>query len=407
MSWRFQSLPDYAFPRLRALLDGITPGADEIILSIGEPQHAFPNFITEVLHEHKSEYGKYPPIDGSPALRVAAAHWLERRYRLPSDFIDPDRHILPVNGTREGLFMAALALAPDFNARDGRAAVLIPNPFYQCYAAAALAINAEPVYAPATRETGFLPDFASMAPETLARTSLVYICSPANPQGAVADLDYWTKLLELAHIYDFMIVADECYAEIYDGAPPVGVLQAMAQEKSSRPDKPSFNRVLAFHSLSKRSNVPGLRSGFAVGGGQAISQFKRLRSYGGAPSPLPVCAAAAAAWRDDAHVAQSRALYREKFDAAEKIIGERFKFYRPPGGFFLWLDVSETGLTGEEAAVKLWRQAGVKVLPGAYLSRESAGVNPGASYLRLALVHDLETTKQALTRVTQILTPIR
>ncbi len=403
MTWRFNSLPDYAFPRLRALLNGIAPGADEIGLSIGEPQHAFPDFITDILHEHKSEYGKYPPIDGTPALRLAAAAWLERRYHLRADFIDPGRHILPVNGTREGLFMAALALAPEQKDRPLDAAVLIPNPFYQCYAAAALAISAEPIYVPATKETGFLPDYASVAPEILARTSLAYICSPANPQGAVADLTYWTKLLELARTYDFMIIADECYTEIYDRVPPTGILQAVAQDGHLSADDSPLNRVMAFHSLSKRSNAPGLRSGFAVGGRQAIAQFKRLRSYGGAPSPLPVCAAAAAAWSDDTHVTHSRALYREKFDAAEHIFGARLGFYRPGGGFFLWLDVSETGLNGEEAALKLWRQGGIKVLPGAYLSRESESVNPGASYLRLALVHDLATTTEALTRVNQIL----
>ena len=403
VSWRFQSLPEYAFPRLRSLLNGIPPGADEIVLSIGEPRHAIPEFITDILHEHKSEYAKYPPIDGTPALRQAAADWLGRRYQLPPDLIDPDRHILPVNGTREGLFMAALALASQQSHNAPQAAVLIPNPFYQCYAAAALAINAEPIYVPATRETGFLPDYAHVAPEILARTSLVYICSPTNPQGAVADMAYWTQLLELAHTYDFMIIADECYAEIYDDTPPMGICQAVARENHPSPDESSLNRIIAFHSLSKRSNVPGLRSGFAVGGSHIIEQFKRLRSYGGAPTPLPVCAAAAAAWADDTHVTNSRTLYRAKFDAAQNILGTHLGFFRPPGGFFLWLDISSTGLTGEEATVKLWQRGGIKVLPGAYLGRECAGINPGASYLRLALVHDLATTKEALSRVNQIL----
>jgi len=396
-SWRFQSLPAYAFPRLRALLNGVEPGAPVIDLSIGQPAHAFPDFITEILHAHRHEYALYPPIDGTPELRRAAAGWLARRFALPTDYIDPDRHIVPVNGTREGLFMAALALTPAPGANQETQAVLIPNPFYQCYAAAALAVNAQPIYVAATKATGFLPDYSALAPEILARTSLVYMCSPANPQGAVADRAYWTRLLDLAQSYDFQIIADECYAEIYDRKAPTGILQAAAEDPSR------LDRLMAFHSLSKRSNVPGLRSGFAVGDAGNISRFKRLRSYGGASTPLPVCAAAAAAWDDDEHVAASRALYREKFEAAATIFGTRLGFFRPPGGFYLWLDVSQTGLTGEAAARALWRQGGVKVLPGAYLSRESGGVNPGAHYLRLALVHDLATTREALTRVNRIL----
>ncbi len=400
--WTFDSLPVYPFARLRSLLDGIPPGAEPVSLAVGGPNHPFPDFITRVLQEHSSGYGRYPPVDGTPDLRRACRDWLVRRYHLPEDLIDPERHICPVNGTREGLFLAALTLAPGARAGETPPAVLIPNPFYQCYAAAALAIGAEPVYVDATRETGFLPDFAHLPPAILARTVVAYLCSPANPQGTCARLEDWQALLDLADAHDFCIIADECYGEIYDREAPAGILQAIA----ARPAKDRagmMERILGFHSLSKRSSVPGLRAGFAVGGAAAMDRFKLLRSYAGSTMALPVCAAAAAAWNDDAHVAANRALYRQKIDLAESIFGTRLGFYRPPGGFFLWLDVSTIGLDGEQAAREVWRQGGVRTLPGAYLSRSGAQGNPGASYLRLALVHDLDVTEKALTRVNQIL----
>ena len=412
--WRFGQLPDYAFPRLRALLDGIEPGAPEISLAIGEPQHPLPVFIRDILAREVDGFGRYPPNDGTPEFRQAACDWLQRRYGLDAGFLDPHAQLLPLNGTREGLFNAALAVVPE-QKRGAKPTVLMPNPFYQCYAAAALACSAEPVFVPAMKQTGFLPDFASLDTDLLARTAAIYVCAPANPQGTVADLKYWTTLLKLALEYDFVVMADECYAEIYDVAPPIGSLEAAQKICAQDGTDDVMEHLLSFHSLSKRSNLPGMRSGFVVGGRAVMERVRRLRTYGGAPSPLPVYAAATVAWSDDDHVKANRALYRPKLDSAERILGGRFGFYRPAGGFFLWLDVSETGLSGEQAAVKLWQEGGIRVLPGLYLARDMSpgalgapkelktAINPGASYLRLALVHDQETTEKALISVNQIL----
>ncbi len=251
----------------------------------------------------------------------------------------------------------------------------------------------EPVFLDTTAETGHLPDVWSLSDALLARTRAIYLCSPANPQGTVADTRFWTGLMGLSARYGFTIIADECYTEIYESVPPPGCLEAA---KAAAPD---LRRILSFHSLSKRSSVPGLRSGFVTGDARLITRLRKLKSYGGAPSPLPVLAAAAALWQDDAHVTENRALYRAKIDIASQILGGRFGFYRPPGGFFLWLDMGETGLSGEEAALELWRTAGVKVLPGAYLARDTGQGNPGADYIRIALVHDEATTAEALRRI--------
>lgn len=393
---RFAALPEYAFPRLRALLDGIPPGGPEIAMSIGEPRHPVPTFVRAVLDEHWQAYSRYPPNEGIPELRAAISAWLARRYRLPEAWRDPERHILPLNGTREGLFNACLALAPETKG-VGRPAVLLPNPFYQCYAAAALAVGAEPIYVPATEETGFLPDFGALPRALLDRTVVAYICSPSNPQGAVAGTDYWRTLLALAEAHDFRIFADECYCEIYRDAPPPGILE-VAAEAGADPE-----RVVAFHSLSKRSNLAGLRSGFAVSGAAAIAAMLRLRAYGGAPLPVPAQHAAAAAWADEQHVEENRALYREKFALADAILGEMEGYASPPAGFFLWLRVGD----GEAAAVKLWREAGVRALPGRYLSRPVpealGGGDPGAAYLRLALVASANEVRRGLEAVRRVL----
>ncbi len=389
-------LPDNPFVRLRALLAGVEPKMPVIDLGIGEPRHQVPRFVIEELGRSPELYGRYPPTDGTSEFRAACVGWLRRRFNLGDGLVDPDRQIVPVNGTREALFLAAFLAKAKANP-----AVLVPNPFYQAYAAAAIGIGAEPVYVPATAETNHLPDFAGLAPELLSRTVIVYICSPANPQGTVADLAYWRRLIALARAHDFLIFADECYADIYDRAPPTGILEAAAETGSLR-------NIFSFHSLSKRSSLPGLRSGFVAGDADLATAFKKLRLYGGSPSPLPVLHAAAAAWGEDAHVEENRALYREKLDGAERILKGRLGFYRPAGGFFLWLDVSETGLDAEGAARKLYERGGVRVLPGSYLARwtvdsSGAAVDPGENYVRLALVHDLPTTLEALTRVNQFL----
>ncbi|WP_112321302.1 aminotransferase class I/II-fold pyridoxal phosphate-dependent enzyme [Oceanibium sediminis] len=389
---RFSDLPEYAFPRLRKLLAPYSPGAAPVAMSIGEPQHAVPPMVSEIIARHGADFSRYPPNEGTEDLREAISAWVARRYGVRGP--DPETTILPLNGTREGLFNAALALSPE--QKDGqRPVVLLPNPFYQCYAVAALAVGAEPVYVPATSETGFLPDFAAVDPGLLARTTIVYMCSPSNPQGAVADLAYWRGLLELAEKYDFRVFADECYAEIYRDTPPPGVLEAVAAA-SADPE-----RVVAFHSLSKRSNVPGLRSGFAIAGPRAMVELKQLRNYAGAPLPLPLQHAAAALWRDEAHVVENRSLYARKFQDADDILGNMPGYTSPRAGFFLWLAVGD----GEAAALRLWREAGVKVLPGAYLSRAAGpgAENPGQGYIRAALVADREEVRRGLQAIKGVL----
>ncbi len=389
----FKNLPAHTWTQLRALLSALPAGRNAPLdLTIGEPRHPMPDFVGEVLEANRADYAKYPPIQGTPAWQQAVAGWLERRYGLED--VDPDQLVLPVAGTREGLFSIAFVAVPDRKAGQ-RPAVLMPNPFYQCYAAAALSAGAEPIYLPATAETGFLPDFAAVDEATLARTALVYLCTPANPQGTCASQDYFDRLIGLCRRHDITLVVDECYGEIYTAEPPVGALEAcrsMAKRGLGDPADPYAN-VLSFQSLSKRSNVPGLRSGFVAGDPRLIAAYRELRSYGGAPSPLPVYAAAAAAWNDEAHVDENRVMYRAKFDAAERILGGRFGAYRPGGGFYLWLDVGD----GEQATRRLWSEAGVRVLPGAYLARpDASGYNPGAAYIRVALVNSLEITELAL-----------
>jgi aspartate/methionine/tyrosine aminotransferase len=378
---RFSNLPDYAFPRLRKLLDSHAPGGDPIAMTIGEPRHPMPDFVGPILAANLAGFGVYPPNDGTPELLSAITGWIQRRYgaSLAQD------QVMVLNGTREGLFNACVALCPE--TKGGKTpVVLMPNPFYQVYAVAALSVGAEPVYVPATAATGFLPDYASLPPAVLDRVTIAYLCSPANPQGAVASRAYWRDLLALAEKHDFIIFADECYSEIWRSAPPPGALE-VAAEMGANPE-----RVFTFHSLSKRSNLPGLRSGFVAGGTQGIAQMRKLRSFAGAPLPLPIQRVSEAAWADEAHVIENRALYQDKFRAADAIFAGLQGFECPEGGFFLWLPVED----GEAAALKLWRETGVRVLPGAYLSRDAGGQNPGKTYLRVALVAPKEEMQRGL-----------
>jgi N-succinyldiaminopimelate aminotransferase len=381
---RFSNLPDYAFPRLRTLLDAHAPGGEVIQMTIGEPRHAMPDFVGPLIAENLAGFGMYPVNEGAPDLLAAITAWVQRRYGVS---LGPER-VMALNGTREGLFNACIALCPETK-NGGQPVVLMPNPFYQVYAVAALTVGAEPVYVNATAATGHLPDFASLDPALLDRTAVVYICSPANPQGAVASRAYWQDLLRLAEQHDFRILADECYSEIWRVAPPVGILE-VAAEIGVDPE-----RVLAFHSLSKRSNLPGLRSGFVAGGPQSIARMVKLRTFAGAPLPMPLQKVAAAAWSDEAHVAASLAIYHEKFRTADAIFGGMQGYAPPDGGFFLWLPVDD----GEAATVKLWTETGVKVLPGAYLSRDTATGNPGTGYIRVALVAPIDETRRGLERL--------
>lgn len=393
---RLDGLTEYPFQRLTELLADLDPPAQvtPVAMSIGEPQHAAPDLIQTELRHHASAWNKYPPTNGTVAYREAVADWLGRRYNLTSGLIDPHKNILPVAGTREGLFMAAQLTVPP--QKQGQTpAVLMPNPFYQVYLGAAVMAGADPVLVPATKDTGFLPDFTVIEPAVLDRTALAYLCSPANPQGAVASLDDLTAAVKLARKHDFVLVSDECYSEIYSNDAPPGIMQACDALGGD------LSNVLVFNSLSKRSSAPGIRAGFAAGDPDLIAKFQRLRAHAGAVQPLPVMAAATALWRDETHVEANRALYRQKFDSAADIFGERFGFTKPAGGFFLWLDVGDS----ETITRKLWTDAGVKVLPGAFLSRsDSRGTSPGDSYIRVALVHDYETTTTALRRMFDILT---
>jgi aspartate/methionine/tyrosine aminotransferase len=403
---RLDGLPAYPFPRLRALLKDVPPGGGEENmrdLSLGEPQHAFPPFVGDIILATQKGFNRYPPMAGAPELLGAIAAWLTRRYALAAGAIDENFHLLVLSGTREGLFNVILANVP--SRKQGQtSAVLIPNPFYQCYAGAAAAIGAEAIYLAANATNGFLPSFDRLDGKLLRRTGAVFLCSPSNPQGAVAGKTYLMALIRLARVHDFLLVLDECYAEIYDGeAPPGGLACAEAVSRADGVvNDDVFSHVLVFHSLSKRSNLPGLRSGFCAGDKRAIARFKNLRDYGGASTPLPIQAAAAACWRDEQHVVENRSAYRRKIALAETILAGKLGFYRPAGGFFLWLDVGE----GEKAALQLWREAGVKVLPGRYLGRDDSldeGGNPGARYIRVALVKSEDETTDALTRLARII----
>lgn len=382
------------FQRLRDLLGNEPPGAPPIDMTIGEPRHGVPDFAAGIIAEHSALFGKYPPVGGISELRQAIAAWLRRRYGLPEGCADADRHILPLCGTREGL-VSALTIAAG---RKGHArpAALIPNPFYQAYYAAALTAGAEPVFMAAGADSGFLPDLDALEPALLDRTAALYLATPANPQGAVASEGYLEKLIALAHAHGFYVFSDECYSEIYQDAPPPGILQVAARLGS-------FERVLAFNSLSKRSNAPGLRSGFIAGDAAFLKDYLAYRNVASPQVPLPVQRASAALWCDETHVGHSRALYREKFAAASARLGALPGYYQPAGGFFLWLDLAKMR-GGEAAAQTIWKGCGVKILPGAYLAQpDASGANPAADYARLALVDPLDATREALDRLASFL----
>ncbi|MFT6912521.1 MAG: N-succinyldiaminopimelate aminotransferase [Paracoccaceae bacterium] len=387
---RFSNLPEYAFPRLRHLLHGMAPGGPEIDMTIGEPRHAMPPFVAQVFNDAISGFAKYPANDGTPDLLAAIGDWIETRFGVT---LDPTQQVMALNGTREGLYNACMALCPEVTRGGARPVVLTPNPFYQVYAVAGASVGAEVVFVPATAQTDFLPDYASLPEDILNRTEIVYLCSPSNPQGAVADAEYWANLLAMAEKYDFRIFSDECYSEIYRDSPPPGGLQ-MVQAFGADPE-----RVVVFHSLSKRSNLPGLRSGFVAGGPQSIARIRQLRAFAGAPLPLPTQAVSAAVWRDEEHVRASLALYQQKYAIADTVFSGMQGYQGPRAGFFLWLPVPD----GEAATIKLLRDTGVKVLPGAYLSRDVGGNNPGTGYIRVALVANLEETTRGLTALRECL----
>src|ERR1700716_2092575 len=396
------------FVRLAELIAGVEPGMPAIDLGLGEPKHPVPGFVAPVMAAHIGDFGRYPRNEGIPDFRAAAAAWTARRYQLarppapsapPRRYQlarppDPEREVIVLNGSREGLFLGALAARNYVPPRAGRPAILVPNPFYAAYSAGAAAADCEVIYLPTTRTTGFLPDLDALAPDLLARTVAFYLASPSNPQGAVADLAYLRRVTEMARRHGFLVFSDECYSEIYTALQPSGILQAAGD---------SFENVVLFQSLSKRSNLPGLRVGFAAGDRRFVGKFLELRNVAAPQVPIPAQHVAIAAYEDEQHVEVNRDLYRMKFDLADQIIGDRYGYKRPAGGFFLWLDVARQG-GSEAAAAKLWRDAGVRVLPGRYCARDQAdGSNPGADYIRVAMVHDTETTAEALHRIVSVL----
>jgi aspartate/methionine/tyrosine aminotransferase len=381
------------FLRLTELLAPFTPGKPLITLAVGEPQHPVPDFVGPVLARHIADFGRYPAAKGIEPFRMAAASWLSRRFRLPRP-LDPDSEIMVLNGSREGLFFAALTAMRHVGPRRGRPAILMPNPFYPVYGVGARVAGCELVYLPTTLDNGFLPDLDSLDEATLARTVAFYIASPANPQGSVATPDYFRKLKQLADRFGFMIFSDECYSEVYTRDAPGSLLEQGG---------PDFTNVVAFQSLSKRSNLPGMRIGFAAGDKRFLASFHELRNVAAPQVPVPLQHVAVAAYGDEAHVEENRRLYRAKFDLADQILGNRYGYRRPAAGFCVWLDTSDRG-SDEAITVKLYREAGVRVVPGSYLARQQPdGFNPGAGYIRLALVADSDSTAEALHRLVEVL----
>lgn len=384
------------FVRLTELLAGITPGKPALSLAVGEPRHAMPDFVGGVLAAHLDGFGRYPAGKGLPEFRRAAGEWFSRRYKLPRA-LDPEREVLVLNGSREGLFFAALMarrlISPKKRAMMGRSepVVLLPNPFYAAYGAGAEAAGCESVDLPLPPGGGWLPDLDALTPDLLDRAIAIYFASPANPQGTIAPRAYLERLVALCRAHEVMVFADECYSEIWLGEePPTGILEVAGGD---------FEGVVAFNSLSKRSSLPGLRCGFCAGDARFIEGFGEFRNVAAPQVPEPLQWVGIAALADEAHVSASRDLYKAKFDVADAVLSGRFGYERPDGGFFLWLDVASVG-GGEEAAKKLWQREGLRTVPGGYLCRSGAdGRNPGADYLRIALVQDLATTQAALPRL--------
>ncbi len=384
-------LQPYPFEKLRALIADITPNPElrPISLSIGEPKHPSPPFVLEALASNLEKAAVYPTTAGIPELRQSIAEWLTQRFALPADSLDPAQHIIPVNGTREALFSFTQALIE----RDPQGLVVSPNPFYQIYEGAAFLAGVEPHYLACDASNGFIPDFAQVPASIWQRCQLLFICTPGNPTGAVIPQDTLQQLIRLADEHDFVIASDECYSEIYrpDQAAPVGLLQACAA--MGRND---YARCVVFHSLSKRSNLPGLRSGFVAGDASLLKPYLQYRTYHGCAMPVQTQHASIAAWQDESHVDTNRALYQAKFDAVLDILGDVMDVQRPDAGFYLW---PQTPVDDESFSRRLLAEENVAVVPGRYLSRDVDGYNPGAGRVRMALVAPLEDCIEAAQRI--------
>ncbi len=402
MNSNLDRLHPYPFEKLAELKAGAVPPTDRahIPLSIGEPRHAPPDIVLDTLREALPEIARYPATRGEPALREAMAGWLTRRFGLATGLLDPNANVLPVAGTREALFAIAQAVV-ERDTDDGRPPlVLMPNPFYQIYEGAAFLAGAEPYYYPTCAENDFLPDFDAIPESVWQRAQLLYVCSPGNPSGAVIDAPRYRELLTKAARFDVVVAADECYSEIYfdETQPPVGLLEVAAARGGETPLK----NVIVFHSLSKRSNLPGLRSGLVAGDAALLQQFLRYRTYQGCALPLPTQRASITAWNDEAHVRANRGFYREKFSAVLEILGpvDGIEARWPDAGFYLWARVE-----GDERdfARRLYAEQTVSVLPGRFLSRDVDGVNPGVGFVRMALVAELDDCVDAAQRIRAML----
>lgn len=394
MNPRLALLQPYPFERLARLHAGIVPPADRppISLSIGEPKHAAPAAVLTALRDTLGTLDIYPATAGLPEFRQTVAAWLDRRYAL-GGALDPQTMVLPVNGTREALFAFAQCLIDP----DADAVAVLPNPFYQIYEGAALLAGATPVFLDTTAATGFLPDLDAVAPDVWRRCQVLYLCSPGNPTGAVADESYLMRALELAERHDFVIASDECYGDVYrdESRPPPGLLGACVRRGGS------FARAVVFHSLSKRSSVPGLRSGFVAGDPAILAAFRLYRTYHGCALPVHVQRASMAAWQDDAHAMANRALYRAKFDAVVPVLETVLRVTTPPAGFYLWVDVDGND---EAFARDLYATENVVVLPGSYLGRDHGAGNPGAGHIRISLVAPLHECVEAANRIHRFVT---
>ncbi len=395
MNSDLKKLQPYPFEKLRKLKEGCQPppALDHIALSIGEPRHPTPAFITEAVLSHLHGLSAYPLTKGAPGLREAICDWLTQRFRLPENSLDPEHHALPVNGTREALFAFAQTI---IDRRQPTPLVLMPNPFYQIYEGAALLAGARPEFLNCTEATGLIPDFDQVSEQTWKHCQLLYLCSPHNPTGAVIPEDSLARLIDLAHKHDFIIAADECYSEIYfdENQPPPGLLQAAANAGNEQ-----YSRCVVFHSLSKRSNAPGLRSGFVAGDKDVLKQFLRYRTYHGCAMPPHHQAASILAWRDEKHVRESRSAYQEKFAAVLDTLGSHLPVEMPEAGFYLW---ARTPGSDTDFARELYSQQNVTVLPGSYLSRTARGINPGSDHIRMALVAPLDECIDAANRIRQL-----
>lgn len=388
-------LMPYPFEKLKHLTADITPAdLPEVAWSIGEPKHAAPEFLGATLNQNLGGFSQYPATNGLPALRETVARWCQRRFQLPAGSLTAERHVLPVTGTREALFAIVQAL---FNAESSKREVWMPNPFYQIYEGATFLAGGEPRYLPCMAETGYLPDFDALTDADWDNCQMLFLCTPGNPSGQPLSVEQLQRLIRKAIAHDVLLISDECYSELYrdEANPPPGLLQAAAAMGHT-----DYRNCLVFHSLSKRSNLPGLRSGFVAGDASLIAEFLRYRTYHGCAMPLPHQHVSIAAWQDETHVAANRALYNQKYQAVHDILSDRMPVRIPEASFYLWPNLERDDT---RVACEWLEKANVRVLPGQYLCRTINGTTPGYGHVRIALVAELEACIDAAERLRRLL----